>query len=66
MKILAIGANGLIGKATVRLLQQDHDVIPVGHSTGELTVDIESTESIHRLFEQIGTVDAIVSMAGNG
>lgn len=66
MKILAIGANGVIGKATVRLLQQDHDVIAVGHSTGELTVDIESTESIHRLFEQIGTVDAIVSMAGNG
>ncbi|MGF1788016.1 short chain dehydrogenase [Photobacterium swingsii] len=66
MKILAIGANGVIGQATVRLLQQEHDVIAVGHSKGALTVDIESTESIHNLFKQVGTVDAIISMAGNG
>lgn len=66
MKILAIGANGVIGQATVGLLQQEHDAIAVGHSKGALTVDIESTKSIHNLFKQVGTVDAIISMAGNG
>lgn len=66
MKILAIGANGVIGKAVVSLLQQDHQVIAVGHSQGDYTVDIESKESIQALFERIGKVDAIISMAGNG
>lgn len=66
MKILAIGANGVIGKAVVSHLQQQHSVIPVGHTQGEHTVDIESKESIKALYEKVGKVDAIVSMVGNG
>lgn len=66
MKILAVGANGVIGKAVVEKLGQEHTVIGVGHSKGELTVDIGSEESIKRLFEKVGQVDAIISMAGNG
>lgn len=66
MKILAIGANGVIGKAVVSLLQQEHSVIAVGHSWGDYTVDIESKTSISALYEKVGKVDAIISMAGNG
>ncbi|WP_028862767.1 short chain dehydrogenase [Psychromonas aquimarina] len=66
MKILAVGANGIIGQAVVNLLSRDNEVIAVGHSSGGLTVDIESKESIQDLFEQSGRVDAIISMAGNG
>ncbi|OLQ80572.1 short chain dehydrogenase [Photobacterium proteolyticum] len=66
MKILAIGANGVIGKAVVSHLQQAHQVIAVGHSQGDYTVDIESKDSIQSLFEKVGMVDAIISMAGNG
>lgn len=66
MKILAVGANGVIGKAVVNLLQQDHLVIAVGHSHGDFTVDIENKASIQALFEKVGKVDAIISMAGNG
>lgn len=66
MKILAIGANGVIGKAVINRLQQDHSVIAVGHSRGNHTVDIESKESIQALYEKVGKVDAIVSMVGNG
>ncbi|RTZ17830.1 short chain dehydrogenase [Vibrio aquaticus] len=66
MKILAIGANGIIGQAVTRLFAQQHDVIEVGHSTGELTVDIEDSASIQSLFERVGSVDAIICMAGNG
>lgn len=66
MKILAIGANGVIGKAVVNQLQQDHEVIAVGHSQGDFTVDIESKKSIQALYEKVGNVDAIISMAGNG
>ncbi|WP_432473038.1 short chain dehydrogenase [Amphritea sp. HPY] len=66
MKILAVGANGIIGKAVVSLLSQDNELFAVGHSQGSLTVDIEDKHSIQSLFEKIGKVDAIVSMAGNG
>lgn len=66
MKILAIGANGVVGRAVVDLLSQEHEVIAVGHSRGEITVDTESQESIRSLFERVGTIDAIVSTAGNG
>ena len=66
MKILAIGANGVIGKAVIAALQPAHEVIAVGHSHGELTVDIDSKASIQALFERVGKVDAIISMAGNG
>ncbi len=66
MKVLAIGANGVIGQAVVNQLSQNHQVMAVGHSRGEVTVDIEDQASIRALFEQVGQVDAIVSMAGNG
>ncbi|NUW70746.1 short chain dehydrogenase [Vibrio coralliilyticus] len=66
MKILAIGANGVIGQAVVEKLSQSHQVIAVGHSQGDLRVDIESQESIRAMFESVGVVDAIISMAGNG
>ncbi len=66
MKILAIGANGVVGQAVVNRLSQQHEVISVGHSKGEITVDTMSKTSIRALFEQVGMVDAIVSMAGNG
>ncbi|MBW3698278.1 short chain dehydrogenase [Vibrio sp. T187] len=66
MKILAIGSNGVIGNAVVQQLSQEHEVIAVGHSKGELTVNIENQDSIKSLFETVGSVDAIISMAGNG
>ena len=66
MKILAIGANGITGKAVVAHLQQQHTVISVGHSKGDLTVDIEDKNSIRSMFESVGPVDGIISMAGNG
>ena len=66
MKILAIGANGVVGKAVVDLLSEEHEVIAVGYSRGEITVDTESQESIRSLFEKVGMIDAIMSMAGNG
>ena len=66
MKIIAIGANGIIGQAVVNRLAQNHEVISVGHSKGDFRVDIEDKSSIESLFERVGKVDAILCMAGNG
>ena len=66
MKILAIGANGVIGRAVVKQLELNHQIIAVGHSHGDYRVDIEDTQSINNLFQKVGHVDAIISMVGNG
>jgi NAD(P)-dependent dehydrogenase (short-subunit alcohol dehydrogenase family) len=66
MKVLVVGGTGTIGSAVVRLLSAEHEVVAVGSSSGELRVDIAAPDSIRRLFEQVGRVDAVVSAAGTG
>ena len=65
MKVIVIGATGTIGRAVADALAERHDVVRVGHSHGEHQVDIGSSESIERLFGEVGEFDALVSCAGN-
>ena len=64
MRIIVVGGTGTIGGAVVKALQGKHEVIAVGMSRGEHTVDITSKESIQKLFEKIGPFDALISAAG--
>lgn len=63
MKIVLIGATGIIGKAVAKALEA-HQVICVGNTGGDYQVNIEDRDSIKALFDQIGQVDAIISTAG--
>lgn len=63
MKIVLIGANGTIGKAVVKELEE-HQLIEVGFSEDEYQVDIEDRNSLTKLFDKIGKVDAIISTTG--
>lgn len=64
MKIVVIGATGIIGKAVVQALSPRHSIIQVGRSGGEYQVDLASKNSIQNLFEAIAPFDAVVSTAG--
>lgn len=64
MKILVIGASGTIGKEVTKELEQDHDVIYAGRNGADVQVDITSVESIKKMYEQVGKVDAVVNAAG--
>ncbi len=64
MRILVIGGNGTIGKRVVSNLNEDKEVIIAGRSSGEVKVDIADSKSIRRMFEEVGQVDAIISIAG--
>jgi NAD(P)-dependent dehydrogenase (short-subunit alcohol dehydrogenase family) len=64
MKIVVVGATGTIGKAIVEALAGRHEVVKVGKRGGDRQVDITDSESIRRLFEQIGRFDALVCAAG--
>lgn len=65
MKILLIGGNGTIGKTVAKRLREKHEVIVAGRSSGDVTVDISSSESIEYMLRKIGKVDAIVNIAGD-
>lgn len=65
MKVLIVGATGTLGKLLVKDLSNRHEIIEASKSTAQYSVDITSDESVRRLFDQIGKVDAIVSVAGN-
>jgi NAD(P)-dependent dehydrogenase (short-subunit alcohol dehydrogenase family) len=64
MKIIVIGATGTIGRAVVDLLAPYHDIVKVGFKSGDLQVDIASKDSIRKLFQSVGSFDAVVSAAG--
>ena len=64
MKIIVVGATGTIGKEVVSLLEADHEIVKVAHRSGDLKVDISSTESVDNMFNDIGSFDALVSTAG--
>lgn len=64
MKILLIGATGTIGQKVRERLEENHEVIPVGYHDGDYQVDIADKESIQKLFEQVGEVDAVISTTG--
>ncbi|MCH2067162.1 short chain dehydrogenase [Shimia sp.] len=66
MKILLIGASGMIGRAVSHALSAGHDLITASRSSGDLHVDISDPASLRALFAKTGRVDAIISAAGDG
>ncbi len=64
MKILLVGATGTIGTAIVGELGSRHEIMKAGSKSGDVTVDITSTDSIQNMFKSVGKVDAVVCTAG--
>lgn len=65
MKILLVGATGTIGSAVHKALSvHDHQVVRVGHSSGDHQVDLADRASIQALYGDVGQVDAVVCAAG--
>jgi len=65
MKILVVGASGTIGRAVVAELAERHDVIAAGRTSGDVSLDMTDEASIRAAYQEIGTVDAVVSAAGH-
>jgi NAD(P)-dependent dehydrogenase (short-subunit alcohol dehydrogenase family) len=64
MKILIVGATGTLGRAVVKELEADHEIIQASLSEGRYRVDICDDASVHALFDTIGKVNAIICTAG--
>lgn len=64
MRVLIIGATGAIGSLVADTLEsRDHEVIRASRHS-EVTVDLGDPDSVRSLFEQVGSVDAVVVAFG--
>lgn len=63
-RILLIGAAGTIGKPVCDRLLQKHDVIKAGRKGPDQLVDIADADSIQRMYEELGLLDAVICIAG--
>jgi NAD(P)-dependent dehydrogenase (short-subunit alcohol dehydrogenase family) len=66
MKILVIGATGTIGKEVVNALSSSHEVISVSRTGSSVSADIRDVQSLRAMYEAVGKVDAVISVAGSG
>lgn len=67
MKIVIVGASGTLGRAVVAELEKnaENTVFRVGHSQGDMRVDLTDESSVDALFAQTGKVDAIIATTGH-
>lgn len=64
MKILIIGGNGIIGKKVVSHFKKENEVLIASRNSGDVQVDIANSDSIQKMFEETGKLDAIICIAG--
>src|SRR5260370_23878323 len=65
MKIILIGANGTIGELVKKALAgAGHEIVKVGHKSGDFKVEIENGESVRKLYQAVGSFDAVAIAAG--
>lgn len=64
MRILVVGATGLLGKEILALLSEEHDLIGASRSSPSVPVDISDKQSILAMYKKVGTVDAVVCVGG--
>jgi NAD(P)-dependent dehydrogenase (short-subunit alcohol dehydrogenase family) len=63
MRVIVIGASGTIGRHVADQLEAHHEVLRASRSA-DLAVDLEDPDSIARMYERAGAVDAVVCAAG--
>src|SRR6185312_8154379 len=66
MKIIIIGANGVIGSSIVSALEKDHQIIKVGLKSGDIQANISDPVAIEEMYKKVGSFDAVICAAGDG
>jgi NAD(P)-dependent dehydrogenase (short-subunit alcohol dehydrogenase family) len=65
MRILLIGASGLLGRAVHDVLGVGHEVVTASRTHPDVPVDITDPSSIAAMYEAVGAVDAVACTAGH-
>ncbi len=64
MKILIIGGQGTIGNKVTSHFSKSDEVLIAGRTSGDILVDISESDSIEKMLQKLGKLDAIVCIAG--
>ena len=64
MKVLVVGGTGLIGRAVTDALTDRHEVVVASRQSGDVNVDVNDLDSIKKMYDSVGKVDAVVSTLG--
>ena len=65
MKIILIGAHGTIGEQVQKALAgAGHEIVKVGRKSGDFQVEIENRDSVGKLYQAVGSFDAVAIAAG--
>ena len=65
MKIILVGASGVVGGAIARELGVRHEIIRAGRNGADVRVDMTDYASVQTMYDHVGNVDAVVSAAGH-
>jgi NAD(P)-dependent dehydrogenase (short-subunit alcohol dehydrogenase family) len=66
MKILLVGATGMLGSAVGKALTgRGHQVVTVGRTAGDISADVADPEQTAHLFAEVSDLDAVASAAGD-
>ena len=63
MKVLVVGGTGTIGRAVVGNLSKRHEVL-IASKSSSISIDMSSADSIQKMYDQVGSVDAVICTAG--
>src|SRR6202166_3164073 len=65
MKLILIGANGKIGELVQKAFARCRaEIVKGGHESGDFLVEIENRESVRKLYQAVGSFDAVAIAAG--
>src|SRR5208283_5718449 len=64
LRILLVGASGVLGRAVAAELALRHEIVTAGSKSGEIRIDIADPSSIEAGLEAAGALDAVVCAAG--
>lgn len=64
LRVLIVGASGLIGRAISAELSSRHEILSAGRSVAEFKLDLTDPASIEACFKKAGPLDAVICAAG--
>ncbi|WP_248321978.1 short chain dehydrogenase [Caballeronia sp. Sq4a] len=64
MRVLIVGATGLLGTEIARVLAPEHDVITASRKGSDIAVDLSDKASIAAMYSKVGNVGAVLCVGG--
>ncbi|MFM0321107.1 short chain dehydrogenase [Caballeronia glebae] len=64
MRVLLVGATGMLGTEIKRILEPAHEVIGASRKGSDVSVDLSDKASIVAMYEKVGKVGAVVCVGG--